>query len=98
MAWQKSRLEAGPPNLSHLCSMQGPQPATQALHKRLAPGRCVERRAAQKDALRAQRGGQRRRGRRRGQMRPTAQPIGGGGGRQPRAGVCAGQTRQNEHV
>ena len=62
------------------------QPATRALHERLAPGRCVERRAAQKDARRARRGRQRRRGRRRGQTRPTAQPTGGGGGRQSRAG------------
>ena len=98
MAWQKSLLEAGPPNPSHLCRMRGRQPASRALHKRLAPGRCVERRAAQKDARRARRGRQRRRGRRRGQTRPTAQPTGGGGGRQPRAGGCAVQTRQNEHL
>ena len=89
---------AEPPNPSHLCRIRGRQPATRALHKRLAPGRCVERRAAQKDARRARRGRQRRSGRRRGQTRPTSQPTGGGGGRQPRAGGCAGQTRQNEHV
>ena len=42
--------------------MLGQQQATRALHKRLAPGRCVEMRAAQKDACRAWRGRQRRRG------------------------------------
>ena len=58
--------------------MRGRQPETRALHKRLAPGRCVERSAAQKDALSAGRGRQRRRRRRRGQTRPIARPTGAG--------------------